>query len=173
MNEEARQINEAVQRDNGMGDLPPVRVKAVVGLLPCPFCGGRAVMNHGGFGECFVTCANDNCGGRLGCGIWFTTAAQAMDVWNRRPNASLDRPAASAGTVGGVVVPGVGPVFVCESCLRGEHQSYGCDHRNGPEDGRDCKNLSPDGKRQCLCNPDWPELTEAIHRHNARLEEVK
>jgi len=67
---------------------------------------------------------------------------------------------------GGVIVPGVGPVFVCDSCLRGEHQSYGCDHRNGPEDRRDCKNLSPDGKRQCLCNPDWPELTDAIRRHN-------
>jgi hypothetical protein len=46
-------------------------------------------MNHGGFGECFVTCADDNCGGRLGTGIWFTTAAQAMDVWNRRPNNSI------------------------------------------------------------------------------------
>lgn len=66
--------------------LPPVRVEADVGLLPCPFCGGRAEMNLGGFGECFVTCADDNCGGRLGTGIWFTTAAQAMDVWNRRPN---------------------------------------------------------------------------------------
>jgi len=66
--------------------LPPVRVEADVGLLPCPFCGGRAEMNHGGFGECFVTCADDNCGGRLGNGIWFNTAAQAMDVWNRRPN---------------------------------------------------------------------------------------
>jgi len=66
------------------GALPPVRVEADVGLLPCPFCGGRAEMNHGGFGEFFVTCANDNCGGRLGTGIWFTTVAQAIDVWNRR-----------------------------------------------------------------------------------------
>ena len=56
------------------------KLEADVGLLPCPFCGGRADMNHGGFGECFVTCADDNCGGRLGTGIWFTTAAQAMDV---------------------------------------------------------------------------------------------
>jgi hypothetical protein len=71
--------------------LPPVRVEADVGLLPCPFCGGRAEMNHGGFGECFVTCANDNCGGRLGCGIWFTTVAQAMDVWNRRHNEKDER----------------------------------------------------------------------------------
>ena len=70
--------------------LPPVRVEADVGLLPCPFCGGCAEMNHGGFGECFVTCADDNCGGRLGTGIWFTTATQAMDVWNRRPNAEAE-----------------------------------------------------------------------------------
>jgi hypothetical protein len=63
---------------------------------------------------------------------------------------------------GDVVVPGVGPVFVCASCRRGEHRSYGSDHRDGPEDSRDCKNLSPDGKRQCLCNPDWPELTAAL-----------
>lgn len=69
-----------------------------------------------------------------------------------------------------VVVPGIGPVFVCESCLRGEHQSYGCDHRTGPEDRRDCKNLSPDGKWQCLCNPDWPELTDAIRRHNDKAQ---
>jgi len=69
--------------------LPPVRVEADVGLLPCPFCGGRAEMNYGGFGECFVTCADDNCGGRLGTGIWFTAAAQAMDVWNRRPNIAV------------------------------------------------------------------------------------
>lgn len=68
--------------------------------------------------------------------------------------------------VADVVVPGVGPVFVCESCLRGDHQSCGCDHRNGPEDRRGCKNLSPDGKRQCLCSPDWPELDKAISRHS-------
>jgi len=81
-------IDQHFDREHGeYGDpLPPVRVEADVGLLPCPFCGGRAEMNYGGFGECFVTCADDNCGGRLGTGIWFTAAAQAMDVWNRRPN---------------------------------------------------------------------------------------
>jgi len=55
-------------------------------LKPCPFCGGVAEINHGGFGERFVTCADDKCGGRLGAGVWFTTVAQAIDAWNRRPN---------------------------------------------------------------------------------------
>jgi len=77
------------------------KLEADVGLLPCPFCGGRADMNHGGFGECFVTCADDNCGGRLGTGIWFTTAAQAMDVWNRRPNDPAHR------TQGGTTMSGI------------------------------------------------------------------
>jgi hypothetical protein len=60
--------------------------EAIVALLPCPFCGGRAEMNRGGFGEYFVTCVNDNCGGRLGTGIWFTTVAQAVEIWNLRNN---------------------------------------------------------------------------------------
>ena len=70
--------------------------------------------------------------------------------------------------VDSVVVPGIGPVFICRSCMRGEHTSYGCDHRlaaDGVHAG-DCKNLSPDGKRQCACDPEWPELQESIRRHN-------
>ena len=37
----------------------------------CPFCGGSAEINRGGFGEMFVTCSDDQCGGRLGCNVWF------------------------------------------------------------------------------------------------------
>ena len=58
--------------------------------------------------------------------------------------------------VDGVLVP------VCQSCLDGEHNSYGCDHRDGPPERRDCKNLSKDRKTQCMCNPEWPELMTAI-----------
>ena len=70
--------------------------------------------------------------------------------------------------VDSVVVPGTGPVFICQPCLRGEHISYGFDHRlaaDGVHAG-DCKTLSPDGKRQCACVPEWTELHEAIRRHN-------
>lgn len=60
-------------------------------------------------------------------------------------------------------------VNVCQSCLDGEHLSYGVDHRDG-EDGRcDCKNVSEDGKSQCGCNPDWPELMEAIENYDAEV----
>ena len=57
-------------------------------------------------------------------------------------------------------------VFVCDSCLAGRHISYGTDHRSGIVDRRSCKNLTPDGKRQCACTEDWPELYELIQRGN-------
>jgi hypothetical protein len=53
-------------------------------------------------------------------------------------------------------------VPVCQSCLDGHHDSYGADHRDGEPGRCDCKNLSDDQKTQCFCNPDWPELVEAI-----------
>jgi hypothetical protein len=53
-------------------------------IKPCPFCGGKAEINLGDFGERYVTCADDNCGGRLGSGIWFTSEIDAVRVWNRR-----------------------------------------------------------------------------------------
>jgi len=52
---------------------------------PCPFCGGPAGVERGGFGERFVVCKNDQCGGGLGGGIWFTTDKAAIAVWNKRP----------------------------------------------------------------------------------------
>jgi len=58
-------------------------------LLPCPFCGGEASMNIGGFGERFVTCSDDNCGGRMGCGIWAANEIVASELWNRRTESKL------------------------------------------------------------------------------------
>jgi len=55
--------------------------------LPCPFCGGVAEVQTGGFGEQFVECTNANCGGRLGAGIWFARPEDAIRVWNLRHNA--------------------------------------------------------------------------------------
>jgi hypothetical protein len=74
----------------------------IVGPLPCPFCGGPAEMNVGGFGERFVTCADDNCGGRMGAGIWANNEATAIRIWNRRPNAVItDASQRSGETFGG------------------------------------------------------------------------
>lgn len=44
-------------------------------------------------------------------------------------------------------------ITICESCMKGEHQSYGHDHRDGSEGRRDCKNVGIlDGKIvQCTC----------------------
>ena len=56
-------------------------------------------------------------------------------------------------------------VWVCEACLNGTHISYGTDHRIGEQYRRDCKNVSNDNSRQCWCNPDWPELMEAINEY--------
>ena len=53
-------------------------------LKPCPFCGSEAMLNVGGFGERFITCSNNNCGGRLGSGIWFEDGVKAGEVWNTR-----------------------------------------------------------------------------------------
>lgn len=53
-------------------------------IKPCPFCGSQAIV-CGGFGKRFVCCINDNCGGKLGAGIWFVTDEMAIKVWNQRP----------------------------------------------------------------------------------------
>jgi len=53
-------------------------------IKPCPFCGGEAEVQYGDFGEVFVACKNNNCGGRLGTSIWFTTYDKAVEVWNTR-----------------------------------------------------------------------------------------
>ena len=53
-------------------------------ILPCPFCGKPGEMNVGDFGERFVTCSNNNCGGRLGAGIWFAKEEDAIALWNTR-----------------------------------------------------------------------------------------
>jgi len=61
----------------------------------------------------------------------------------------------------GLQVLGYG--WICDSCLRGTHLSYGSDHRKNEMNRRDCKNVSDDYKNQCVCTPDWPELEEAIN----------
>ena len=48
-------------------------------------------------------------------------------------------------------------VYVCKSCLSGDHLSYGQDHRQGEKGRCGCKNVS--GGAQCACNPEWEELT--------------
>lgn len=54
-------------------------------------------------------------------------------------------------------------VYVCESCLKGEHKSPGgFDHREGSVDRRDCKNLNKDGTIQCQCSEDFKELWEYL-----------
>jgi hypothetical protein len=50
----------------------------------CPFCGGEAKGFIGGFGEIACHCSNENCGGQLGCGIWFTNEEEAICQWNKR-----------------------------------------------------------------------------------------
>ena len=52
--------------------------------LPCPFCGGVAELNLGGFGERYVTCADNSCGGRLGDGVWFNNDEDVVELWNGR-----------------------------------------------------------------------------------------
>jgi hypothetical protein len=54
-------------------------------IKPCPFCGEEAEVNNGGFGEKYVTCKNNQCGGSLSGSIWFTSDEEAIEVWNRRP----------------------------------------------------------------------------------------
>jgi len=60
---------------------------------------------------------------------------------------------------------------ICESCLMGDHMSYGFDHRTGEEGRRDCKNISIDNQSQCVCTQDWPELYQAIE--DKRKEIIK
>lgn len=45
-------------------------------------------------------------------------------------------------------------IWMCESCLKGDHMSYGCDHRTGEKYRRGCKNLSDARDKQCGCGPD-------------------
>jgi hypothetical protein len=56
-------------------------------IKPCPFCGGRAEVQAGGFGERYVKCMNENCGAGLDGGIWFRTDSEAIEKWNKRPEA--------------------------------------------------------------------------------------
>ena len=65
-------------------------------LKSCPFCGGKAEMNTGSFGEKFVTCSDNNCGGRLGTGIWSASETVAIALWNNRPDSQLERELATA-----------------------------------------------------------------------------
>ena len=53
-------------------------------------------------------------------------------------------------------------VYVCESCLSGDHLSYGSDHRQGEKGRCDCKNVNESRTSQCACNPEWTELTQAL-----------
>jgi hypothetical protein len=55
-------------------------------------------------------------------------------------------------------------VPVCQSCLDGDHQSYGYDHRTHEEGRCDCKNVSEDNRSQCCCNPADPELMKVIEK---------
>jgi hypothetical protein len=63
-----------------------------------------------------------------------------------------------------IVLPSGLTAWVCESCLKGEHLSYGYDHRQKEEGRRDCKNIAyVNGQtRQCNCTQDWPELFDFI-----------
>jgi len=54
-------------------------------LKCCPFCGAKADMNEGSLGKRFVTCSDDNCGGRRGLGICGNDEEVAARVWNDRP----------------------------------------------------------------------------------------
>ncbi len=62
-----------------------------VELKPCPFCGKPGETNLGGFGEWYVTCSDDNCGGRLGTGILANNEHTAAEIWNRRMPTELER----------------------------------------------------------------------------------
>ena len=45
-------------------------------------------------------------------------------------------------------------IFVCKSCIDGEHISYGHDHRDGDRHHNDCKNMGLSkefGSIQCCC----------------------
>ena len=60
---------------------------------------------------------------------------------------------------------------VCESCLEGEHVSYGDDHRLGEKDRRDCKSV--EDNVQCICTPDFPELFDAIGNRERKVYDTR
>lgn len=56
---------------------------------------------------------------------------------------------------------------ICDTCYNNRHNGLGYDHRDNEEERRDCKSVEKDahGKQvQCACNPDWPELQEALEK---------
>lgn len=68
-------------------------------------------------------------------------------------------------------------VYVCESCLKGEHDTFGWNHLNVPKntDENDlsrygCKNVGKvNGEQvQCACNAAFPELLKAIKKQNKK-----
>lgn len=61
----------------------------------------------------------------------------------------------------GVLVGDLGPIYVCESCMDGTHDTYSWDHI---ETGTGCKNTGLINSKfvQCQCHASWLELLEAI-----------
>ena len=51
-------------------------------LLPCPFCGSKATIQYGGFGEVFAACTRGGCV-HFGGG-WSNSIEMAEYIWNTR-----------------------------------------------------------------------------------------
>jgi len=66
------------------GTRPALQIKKEEKMKPCPMCGSEAKMQTGGFGEKFVTCSNEQCGIRFGCGIWSPDEIDMIKLWNKR-----------------------------------------------------------------------------------------
>jgi len=69
-------------------------------------------------------------------------------------------------TVEGIEVP------VCNSCVLGEHMTYGYKHIDfDTEERGGCKNLSLDRQSQCNCHKEWSELQVEIEKKRKELIE--
>ena len=64
----------------------PQPVMNADGLLPCPFCGGKAsvIDHHNDDGSVSVGCADDTCLGFSGLGWLYKTEDEAIKAWNTR-----------------------------------------------------------------------------------------
>lgn len=107
--------------------------------------------------------------------------AQCLNMWRNRKKKARNiinrfRQADDSSHINKIHLPGWPPehyVYVCDSCLKGKHISYGMNHMpKGDVDEEDlnrysCKNVGiVDGKKvQCQCSAAFTELLDYIKRN--------